>query len=60
MSVPYGTKKEMDWTTLKSTATLSPRSSARRAVASHVPPHLNRMNDSIHGFRLTGQVLFTA
>jgi phosphate transport system ATP-binding protein len=59
MSVTYGTKKALDWTTLKIyrnlvTAVIGPSGCGKSTFIRS----LNRMNDSIPGFRLGGQVLY--
>jgi phosphate transport system ATP-binding protein len=59
MSVFYGTKKALDWTTLKIyrnlvTAIIGPSGCGKSTFIRS----LNRMNDSIPGFRLDGQVLY--
>ena len=59
MSVTYGTKKALDWTTLKIyrnlvTAVIGPSGCGKSTFIRS----LNRMNDSIPGFALSGQVLY--
>jgi phosphate transport system ATP-binding protein len=59
MTVFYGTKKALDWTTLKIyrnlvTAVIGPSGCGKSTFIRS----LNRMNDSIPGFRLDGQVLY--
>jgi phosphate transport system ATP-binding protein len=59
MSVFYGTKKALDWTTLKIyrhlvTAVIGPSGCGKSTFIRS----LNRMNDSIPGFRIGGQVLY--
>ncbi len=59
MSVDYGTKRALDWTTLKIyrnliTAVIGPSGCGKSTFIRS----LNRMNDSVHGFRLSGQVLY--
>jgi phosphate transport system ATP-binding protein len=59
MSVTYGTKKALDWTTLKIyrnlvTAVIGPSGCGKSTFIRS----LNRMNDSIPGFRIDGQVLY--
>jgi phosphate transport system ATP-binding protein len=59
MSVTYGTKKALDWTTLKIyrnlvTAVIGPSGCGKSTFIRS----LNRMNDSIPGFALNGQVLY--
>ncbi len=59
MSVTYGTKKALDWTTLKIyrnlvTAVIGPSGCGKSTFIRS----LNRMNDSIPGFQLGGQVLY--
>ncbi len=59
MSVTYGTKKALDWTTLKIyrnlvTAVIGPSGCGKSTFIRS----LNRMNDSIPGFALGGQVLY--
>ena len=59
MSVTYGTKKALDWTTLKIyrnlvTAVIGPSGCGKSTFIRS----LNRMNDAIPGFRLTGHVLY--
>ncbi len=59
MSVTYGTKKALDWTTLKIdrnvvTAVIGPSGCGKSTFIRS----LNRMNDSIPSFRLSGQVLY--
>jgi phosphate transport system ATP-binding protein len=59
MSVTYGTKKALDWTTLKIyrnlvTAVIGPSGCGKSTFIRS----LNRMNDSIPGFQLDGQVLY--
>jgi phosphate transport system ATP-binding protein len=59
MSVTYGSKRALDWTTLKIyrnlvTAVIGPSGCGKSTFIRS----LNRMNDSIPGFRLGGQVLY--
>ena len=59
MSVTYGTKKALDWTTLKIyrnlvTAVIGPSGCGKSTFIRS----LNRMNDSIPSFRIDGQVLY--
>jgi phosphate transport system ATP-binding protein len=59
MSVFYGTKKALDWTTLQIyrnlvTAVIGPSGCGKSTFIRS----LNRMNDSIPSFRLNGQVLY--
>ncbi|HEY2580098.1 MAG TPA: phosphate ABC transporter ATP-binding protein PstB [Streptosporangiaceae bacterium] len=59
MSVTYGTKKALDWTTLKIyrnlvTAVIGPSGCGKSTFIRS----LNRMNDAIPGFRVEGQVLY--
>ncbi|HEX3975914.1 MAG TPA: phosphate ABC transporter ATP-binding protein PstB [Solirubrobacteraceae bacterium] len=59
MSVTYGTKKALDWTTLKIyrnlvTAVIGPSGCGKSTFIRS----LNRMNDSIPGFKLGGEVLY--
>ncbi len=59
MSVTYGTKKALDWTTLRIyrnlvTAVIGPSGCGKSTFIRS----LNRMNDSIPGFRISGQVLY--
>jgi phosphate transport system ATP-binding protein len=59
MSVTYGTKKALDWTTLKIyrnlvTAVIGPSGCGKSTFIRS----LNRMNDSIPGFQISGQVLY--
>src|ERR1700729_807908 len=59
MSVTYGTKKALDWTTLQIyrnlvTAVIGPSGCGKSTFIRS----LNRMNDSIPGFQLEGQVLY--
>jgi phosphate transport system ATP-binding protein len=59
MSVTYGTKRALDWTTLKIyrnlvTAVIGPSGCGKSTFIRS----LNRMNDSIPGFALGGQVLY--
>ncbi len=59
MSVTYGTKKALDWTTLEIyrnlvTAVIGPSGCGKSTFIRS----LNRMNDSIPGFQLGGQVLY--
>jgi phosphate transport system ATP-binding protein len=59
MSVTYGTKKALDWTTLKIyrnvvTAVIGPSGCGKSTFIRS----LNRMNDSIPGFKIGGQVLY--
>jgi phosphate transport system ATP-binding protein len=59
MSVTYGTKKALDWTTLEIyrnlvTAVIGPSGCGKSTFIRS----LNRMNDSIPGFKLDGQVLY--
>jgi phosphate transport system ATP-binding protein len=59
MSVTYGTKKALDWTTLQIyrhmvTAVIGPSGCGKSTFIRS----LNRMNDSIPGFALGGQVLY--
>jgi phosphate transport system ATP-binding protein len=59
MSVTYGTKKALDWTTLQIhrnlvTAIIGPSGCGKSTFIRS----LNRMNDSIPGFKLGGQVLY--
>ena len=59
MSVTYGTKKALDWTTLQIyrnlvTAIIGPSGCGKSTFIRS----LNRMNDSIPGFRIGGQVLY--
>jgi phosphate transport system ATP-binding protein len=59
MSVTYGTKKALDWTTLQIyrnlvTAVIGPSGCGKSTFIRS----LNRMNDSIPGFHLSGQVLY--
>jgi phosphate transport system ATP-binding protein len=59
MSVTYGTKKALDWTSLQIyrnlvTAVIGPSGCGKSTFIRS----LNRMNDSIPGFKLSGQVLY--
>jgi phosphate transport system ATP-binding protein len=59
MSVHYGTKRALDWTTMKIyrnlvTAVIGPSGCGKSTFIRS----LNRMNDSIPGFSLGGQVLY--
>jgi phosphate transport system ATP-binding protein len=59
MSVHYGSKRALDWTTLKIyrnlvTAVIGPSGCGKSTFIRS----LNRMNDSVPGFRLGGQVLY--
>jgi phosphate transport system ATP-binding protein len=59
MSVTYGTKRALDWTTLKIyrhlvTAVIGPSGCGKSTFIRS----LNRMNDSVPGFKLGGQVLY--
>jgi phosphate transport system ATP-binding protein len=59
MSVHYGTKRALDWTTMKIyrnlvTAIIGPSGCGKSTFIRS----LNRMNDSIPGFSLGGQVLY--
>ena len=59
MSVTYGTKKALDWTSLQIyrnlvTAVIGPSGCGKSTFIRS----LNRMNDSIPGFKLGGQVLY--
>jgi phosphate transport system ATP-binding protein len=59
MSVYYGTKRALDWTTMKIyrnlvTAVIGPSGCGKSTFIRS----LNRMNDSIPGFALGGQVLY--
>ena len=59
MSVTYGTKRALDWTTLKIyrnvvTAVIGPSGCGKSTFIRS----LNRMNDSVPGFALGGQVLY--
>ncbi len=59
MSVTYGTKKALDWTTLQIyrnlvTAVIGPSGCGKSTFIRS----LNRMNDSIPGFKISGQVLY--
>ena len=59
MSVMYGSKKALDWTTLKIyrnlvTAVIGPSGCGKSTFIRS----LNRMNDSIPGFQIGGQVLY--
>jgi phosphate transport system ATP-binding protein len=59
MSVTYGTKRALDWTTLEIyrnlvTAVIGPSGCGKSTFIRS----LNRMNDSVPGFRLGGQVLY--
>jgi phosphate transport system ATP-binding protein len=59
MSVTYGSKRALDWTTLKIyrnlvTAVIGPSGCGKSTFIRS----LNRMNDSIPGFQLSGQVLY--
>jgi phosphate transport system ATP-binding protein len=59
MSVTYGTKKALDWTSLQIyrnivTAVIGPSGCGKSTFIRS----LNRMNDSIPGFHLDGQVLY--
>jgi phosphate transport system ATP-binding protein len=59
MSVTYGTKKALDWTTLKIyrnlvTAVIGPSGCGKSTFIRS----LNRMNDSIPSFQISGQVLY--
>jgi phosphate transport system ATP-binding protein len=59
MSVHYGTKRALDWTTLKiyrnlATAVIGPSGCGKSTFLRS----LNRMNDSIPGFRVGGQLLY--
>ncbi|HEX3690435.1 MAG TPA: phosphate ABC transporter ATP-binding protein PstB [Solirubrobacteraceae bacterium] len=59
MSVTYGTKKALDWTTMRIyrnlvTAVIGPSGCGKSTFIRS----LNRMNDSIPGFTLGGQVLY--
>jgi phosphate transport system ATP-binding protein len=59
MSVTYGSKRALDWTTLKIyrnlvTAVIGPSGCGKSTFIRS----LNRMNDSIPGFQLDGQVLY--
>ena len=59
MSVHYGAKRALDWTTLKiyrnlATAVIGPSGCGKSTFLRS----LNRMNDSIPGFRVDGQILY--
>ncbi len=59
MSVSYGAKRALDWTTLKIyrhmvTAVIGPSGCGKSTFLRS----LNRMNDSIPGFRLGGEILY--
>ena len=59
MSVHYGTKRALDWTTIKIyrnlvTAVIGPSGCGKSTFIRS----LNRMNDSVPGFQLGGQVLY--
>jgi phosphate transport system ATP-binding protein len=59
MSVTYGDKRALDWTTLKIyrnlvTAVIGPSGCGKSTFIRS----LNRMNDSVPGFKLGGQVLY--
>jgi len=59
MSVTYGTKRALDWTTLAIyrnivTAVIGPSGCGKSTFIRS----LNRMNDSVPGFKLGGQVLY--
>jgi len=59
MSVRYGENRALDWTTLKIyrhlvTAVIGPSGCGKSTFIRS----LNRMNDSVPGFRLSGQVLY--
>jgi phosphate transport system ATP-binding protein len=59
MSVTYGQKKALDWTTLKIfrnlvTAVIGPSGCGKSTFIRS----LNRMNDSIPGFKVGGQILY--
>ena len=59
MCVSYGNKRALDWTTLKiyrnlATAAIGPSGCGKSTFIRS----LNRMNDSVPGFKLTGQVLY--
>jgi phosphate transport system ATP-binding protein len=59
MSVTYGTKKALGWTTLKIyrnlvTAVIGPSGCGKSTFIRS----LNRMNDSIQGFQVSGQILY--
>jgi len=59
MSVDYGTKRALDWTTMKIyrnlvTAVIGPSGCGKSTFIRS----LNRMNDSVPGFSLGGQVLY--
>jgi phosphate transport system ATP-binding protein len=59
MSVTYGTKKALDWTSLQIyrnlvTAVIGPSGCGKSTFIRS----LNRMNDSIPGFKIGGQVLY--
>jgi phosphate transport system ATP-binding protein len=59
MSVTYGTNRALDWTTLKIyrneiTAVIGPSGCGKSTFIRS----LNRMNDSVRGFSLGGQVLY--
>jgi phosphate transport system ATP-binding protein len=59
MSVTYGTKRALDWTTMKIyrnlvTAVIGPSGCGKSTFIRS----LNRMNDSIMGFKLGGQILY--
>jgi len=59
MSVTYGTKRALDWTTMKIyrnlvTAVIGPSGCGKSTFIRS----LNRMNDSVPGFQLGGQVLY--
>jgi len=59
MAVAYGTKRALDWTTLKIyrnlvTAVIGPSGCGKSTFIRS----LNRMNDSVPGFSLSGQVLY--
>jgi phosphate transport system ATP-binding protein len=59
MSVTYGQKKALDWTTLKIyrnlvTAVIGPSGCGKSTFIRS----LNRMNDSIAGFKVGGQILY--
>jgi phosphate transport system ATP-binding protein len=59
MSVSYGSKRALAWTTLKiyrnlATAVIGPSGCGKSTFIRS----LNRMNDSIPGFKLTGQILY--
>jgi phosphate transport system ATP-binding protein len=59
MSVHYGSKRALDWTSLKiqrnlATAVIGPSGCGKSTFLRS----LNRMNDSIPGFRVSGQILY--